>query len=312
MKARIARSALRQLLPLALPTAAFLLPLGAQLLADAAPRPPALARARAADADRPAQGTPGGGGLPDLRWVGWRYDNVCFNGQRWLTLSLGNRGPGTAGRFSVQDSEVSWRVEGLAPGQTITLPRWGKYPAFPLVIDPYDEVQEGNEGNNVLGPRPNVSWTPTPEFTQPRPCPTRTPVPSRTPSGLPSLPDLVIVRATWWEETITRDSGACRPERGGWLYTVTVRNDGSAAAGAFEVGTGGFWGSLWRIDGLSKFQEVTLAGSLRGLPGPLAVDAQDDIEESREDNNTWLPPFNGTPTPARTGGGRSAWGRSIA
>lgn len=41
---------------------------------------------------------------------------------------------------------------------------------------------------------------------------------------------------------------------------------------------------------------------LRSLPGPLMVDAEDAVEESREDNNGWSPPFNGTPTLPRTPG----------
>lgn len=336
MKARIARSALRQLLPLALPTAAFLLPLGAQLLADAAPRPPALARARAADADRPAQGTPGGGGLPDLRWVtewpGWSYDHRCWNEQRVLILRVMNRGQAAAGPFAVRDGAVTWFLEGLGAGQTVTLADWGRYPDFPLVVDPFDQVAEANEGNNLLGPSPNATWTATPSFavqaasargpadrqgtratppaalepqrllTRPPDCPTRTPVPTLTPAGAPPLPDLQVLRATWDEVTIQRQDETCRPEQGGWNYVLTLRNAGRAVALGFTVRSADVPAAAWRVERLEPGEERTLPAQLRSLPGPILVDADDDVQESREDNNAWLPPFNGTPTPALTPG----------
>ncbi len=334
MKGRTDRSELRLLLPLALFAAALLLPFGAGLLADAAPRPPSVAPGQADDADRPAQGTPGGGGRPDLRWVtewpSWTYDHRCWNAQRVLTLRVMNRGQTAAGLFAVRDGAVTWFLDGLGAGQTVTLADWGRYPAFPLVIDPFDQVLEANEGNNQLGPRPGETWTPTPRFaeraastrgpaeresfgavppaalepqrllTRPPDCPTRTPVPTLTPAGAPSLPDLQVVDASWDEVAIVRQDEFCRPEQGGWTYALTLRNAGPVAALGFTVRSVDLPAAAWRVERLEPGQELTLPAQLRSLPGPIQVDADDDIQESREDNNAWIPPFNGTPTPALT------------
>lgn len=336
MYGQIARCAQRLLWLLALPVAAFLLPIGASLLADVAPRSPSVATGPTDGEARPAQGTPGSGTLPDLRWVtewpGWTYDHRCWNEQRVLTLRVMNRGQAAAGPFAVRDGAVTWFLDGLGAGQTATLADWGRYPDFPLVVDPFDQVAEANEGNNLLGPSPNATWTATPRFaapagsaqgpagrqgtratppaalepqrllTRPPDCPTRTPVPTTTPAGDPPLPDIQMVHASLEEAAIVRQDEICRPEQGGWNYALTLRNAGQAAALGFTVRSADVPAAAWRVERLEPGEELTLPAQLRSLPGPILVDADDDIQESREDNNTWIPPFNGTPTPARTPG----------
>lgn len=263
--------------------------------------------------------------LPDLRfvteWPGWTYDRPCLGRQHVLRVAVENRGRAAAGPFAVRDGAAAWFVEGLEPGQRLWLEDWGKYPLFPLVVDPFDQVPESNEGNNLLGPSPRATWTPTPRFAAPAgsaagaarrarpgpdrpltapppsPCPTRTPVPTLTPAGAPALPDLLVVDSTWEERPVLRQDGLCLPLDGGRYLTVVLRNQGRADAGAFMVrgGVGGV-DAAWRVAGIAAGAEFTLAARPRSLPQELVVDADDEVEEAREDNNRWLPPRNGTPT----------------
>ncbi len=267
--------------------------------------------------------------LPDLRfvteWPGWTYDRPCLGRQHVLRVAVENRGRAAAGPFAVRDGAAAWFVEGLAPGQRLWLEDWGRYPLVPLVVDPFAQVAESNEGNNLLGPSPRATWTPRPRFvasgasagagtaarfrsgpdrplTAPPPCPTRTPVPTLTPAGAPALPDLQVVDSAWEERPVVREGEVCLPTDGQRYLTVVLRNAGPADAGAFTV-RGGLGGSdaAWRVAGIAAGAELTLPARPRTLPAELVVDADDDVEEAREDNNRWLLPRNGTPTaPAPT------------
>lgn len=298
----------RGALLLVLLTAALGLRLGWRRAADAAPR--------AVD-------------LPDLRfvteWPGWTYDRPCLGRQAVLTVAVENRGRAAAGPFAVRDGAAVWFVDGLAPGQRLWLEDWGRYPLFPLVVDPFAQVSESNEGNNLLGPSPRATWTPRPRvaasgasagagtaarsrpgpdrpLTAPPPCPTRTPVPTLTPAGEPALPDLQVVDSAWEERPVVREGEVCLPADGQRYLTVVLRNAGLADAGAFTV-RGGSDGSVaaWRVAGIAAGAELTLPARPRTLPAELVVDADDEVEEAREDNNRWLLPRNGTPTtPAPT------------
>lgn len=265
--------------------------------------------------------------LPDLRfhtfvggWPGWRYDRSCFNEPYFLTIEVENGGGSAAGPFVIQDGQVAWVVAGLEPGVVWYTRGWGGYPDFPLIIDPYDQGVESAEDNNVIALPVGTPWTATPRFaerratppapaaslaglqplrlmTQPRPCPTRTPVPSLTPAGRPELPDLIVADAVWDAQAIVLRGQTCRPTGQSYRLSVTIKNQGKANSGTFVVGTSG---DGWMESGLRAGESRTLSTEPRFLPASIMVDSGDDVEESREDNNGWLPPANGTPTPAVT------------
>lgn len=263
--------------------------------------------------------------LPDLV-AGWRYDHWwsdCIKRhQPWiLTLVVVNRGGAAAGPFVVQDGRVAWSLAGLEAGQTQTLREWGGYPDFPLVVDVYDQVAESVEGNNVVAPPVNATWSPTPRFAEangtPAPpstsggrrleparvmtlpvfCPTRTPVPTTTPMDEPIRADLVVADSSWAVHPIIRQGSLCLPPASDYRFTLTIRNQGAANAHWFSVRADG---SEWHVMDLAAGASQTLASQPRYLPMSVVVDYHDEVEESDETNNSWLPPRNGTPTPAFT------------
>lgn len=263
--------------------------------------------------------------LPDLI-VGWGYDHWwsdCIRGHQphVLTLFVMNRGAAAAGPFVVQDRRVAWSIAGLDAGQSKTIREWGGYPDFPLVVDVYDQVAESVEGNNVVSPPVNVTWTPTPSFaegnqtpmhpaslggqrleparvmTLPVICPTRTPVPTTTPMDEPIRADLVVADSSWAVRPIIRQGSMCLPPTSDYRFTLTIRNQGAANAHWFSVRAGG---AEWQVTDLAAGTSLTLASEPRFMPVSVVVDGYDEVEESDETNNSWLPPRNGTPTPAFT------------
>lgn len=265
--------------------------------------------------------------LPDLRfyddgssWPGWRYDRSCFNGPYHLIIKVENGGGTAAGPFLVQDKEMEWLVRGLGPGEALDIYAGDHYPVFPLVIDPYDEVMESAEDNNVITLPLKTPWTPTWVFvavqetpaalrnpagnklparvlTQPLPCPTRTPEPSLTPSDKPDRPDLVVSDSSWQARPIVRQGLNCLPPGQVFRFSLSILNQGTADSGGFVVG---MERTRWEIQGLAAGASRTLDPDLRFLPNSVVVDMDNAVEESREDNNTWLPPRAGTPTPPLT------------
>lgn len=280
----------------------------------------------AADSRQQASDTPQATAvLPDLI-AGWTYDlwwSDCVRGHqpRILTLFVTNRGGAAAGPFVVQDGRVAWSLAGLEAGQTQTIREWGRYPDFPLVVDVYDQVAESVEGNNAVAPPVNVTWTPTPSFadgnrtpappssswgrrleparvmTLPVFCPTRTPVPTTTPMDEPIRADLVVVDSSWAVQPIIRQGSLCLPPASDYRFTLTIRNQGAANAHWFSVRGGG---AEWHVTDLAAGTSLTLASQPRFMPVSVLVDGYDEVEESDEANNGWLPPRNGTPTPAFT------------
>lgn len=263
--------------------------------------------------------------LPDLV-AGWSYDHWwsdCIRAhQPWiLTLVVTNRGAATAGPFVVQDRRVSWSIAGLDAGESRTIREWAGYPDFPLVVDVYDQVAESVEGNNVLAPPVNVTWTPTPSIllgnrtpepppstgsrrlepervmTLPVICPTRTPVPTTTPVDEPIRADLVVADSSWAVHPIIREGSLCLPPTNEYRFTLTIRNQGAANAHWFSVRSGG---PDWHVTDLAAGASLTLASQPRFMPLWVVVDGYDEVEESDETNNSWQPPRNGTATPAFT------------
>ncbi len=102
------------------------------------------------------------GALPDLQ-IGWYYDHwwdgcISISQPRVLSVLVENAGAAAAGPFVFRDEQVFWRVPGLAPGASWSVDEWAWYPKWPLVLDPYNQVPESNEGNNVVAPDPNNPW----------------------------------------------------------------------------------------------------------------------------------------------------------
>ncbi len=282
--------------------------------------------AKALSAQRPQQATASPTPAPaDLqitwwRWDMWLHDGCAPSWNQWiLAVDVTNAGGTAAGPSVAQDGQVMWQVPSLAPGTTFRLSEWGRYPQFPLRVDAYDQVPESNEGNNVVAPSTGTPWTATPRAPEgrltPRPprraapgagpvavmtapviCPTRTGVPTLTPSGQPPLPDLEVETAVWDRLAVQMPgaSGPCIPAGEPWRFEVTVRNSGNAEAGWFSVAGGA---AVWQVPGLGAGRSLSLRSQPRFLPESLVVDAGDWVEESQEDNNTWSQPPGGTPTP---------------
>jgi hypothetical protein len=257
----------------------------------------------------------------DWRWDHW-FEGCIARSQPWiLTLGVFNAGTRAAGPFVVHDQQVQWEIPGLAPSGQYYLREWGRYPKFPLVVDAYGQVPEADEGNNVVMPPVDPPWTRTPTAAErretPRPpgrhgpkmepmplrtlpvfCTPRPPAPTRTPSGPPRLPDLEVAAASWDRLVIQHpESGPCFPSDQPWRFVLTIRNRGDASAGWFSVVGGS---AEWKVHGLGPGAVVTLASEPRLLPSSVHVDLINEVEESREDNNSWSPPADGTPTPAGT------------
>lgn len=263
--------------------------------------------------------------LPDLV-AGWSYTlwwSSCVKEHQphFLGVFVMNRGAAAAGPFVVQDRRVAWSIAGLAAGQSQGISDWGGYPDFPLVVDVYDQVAESVEGNNIISSPVNVTWTPTLLFadvnrtpappsassglrleparvmTLPVICPTRTPVPTTTPMDEPIRADLVVEDSSWAVQPIVRQGTMCLPPTSDYRFTLTIRNQGAANAHWFSVSADG---AEWHVLDLAAQTSRTLASQPRFMPMSVVVDAYDEVEESDETNNGWLPPRNGTPTPAFT------------
>ena len=199
--------------------------------------------------------------------------------------------------------------KGLVRGSSYRVKEWGRYPAFPLVVDAYNQVPEENEGNNVVVVDPSSTATPSSSYrssreavpmgTLPVLCTPRPPAPTLTPSGPPPLPDLVVSRASWDRLLTSPAQGGevCWPVEQPRRFTLTVHNQGNASADWFSIAGAG---AAWRIRGLAAGAEVTLRSEPRFLPDQVMVDSSGEVEESGEENNAWTLPPGGTPTPSES------------
>lgn len=133
----------------------------------------------------------------------------------------------------------------------------------------------------------------------PTPTPTGTLTPTATLSA-GSLPDLLITSA---RVSMQGYSGGCVTRFGPLETFICVSNQGAAPAGPFVIrDTGG--GSLaWQVEGLDAGEERCLQSV--GVASVVTVDADDEVVESDEANNTQYipvptPPAICTPTATAT------------
>jgi len=147
------------------------------------------------------------------------------------------------------------------------------------------------------GELPTHTPTPTPTPTsKPTPTPTHTPTP--TPTATPKEPpDLVVTSVGVNMQGYT---GGCVTGYDALLMTqICVKNQGAGSAGPFVVRAGSL---NWEVDGLASGQERCLPELEGSASGQATVDADNEVVESDETNNTaWIaaptPPPICTPPP---------------
>jgi hypothetical protein len=114
--------------------------------------------------------------------------------------------------------------------------------------------------------------------------------------GRAYLPDLVVgdVFNTWCPEFENRC--ACVPEPRPAKLMACIENQGPALAGTFFVAINN---TMLRVASLGADQSVCIEDGPEAFEAEVYVDAQDQVRESREDNNTFTGPIP-LPTPIPT------------
>ena len=111
-----------------------------------------------------------------------------------------------------------------------------------------------------------------------------------TPSGVVQggSPDLVISTGHAGMEV----TGGCLDEYGPITSKICVENRGNASAGTFLLGVSD--GTNWTVNGLNPGETVCFESELDLSAATVTADANNEVAESNENNNTWTIPV---PTP---------------
>jgi len=233
-----------------------------------------------------------------------------------IRVTIQNIGTADAGAFVVylSGSGVQQNISGLAAGQTLAVDYYAISftTSRTATVDYTSVVTESDETNNsytvtVFDVTATRTGTPNPLVCPPTLTPTPT-APTITPSG--NLPDLTITAGYWtWDPNAYNSTDGCYNYVPVLLMKVTVKNNGTANAGAFVVDQDGL--NQQTVSGLAAGQSIDLwFPFIFGTPpnstwpagsSVFTADSTNVIVENNESNNSFtIPKVAFTPTAVGT------------